>query len=75
MLNKLTTKQADQPIGDSNPKFEVLFSLKPDLKHLSGCIYQFLNKLTGYNHMMTLNEQLVKHQLRTKFVLEAMSIL
>lgn len=34
-----------------------------------------LNKLTGYHHLMTLNEQLIKHQLRTKFILEALSVL
>lgn len=34
-----------------------------------------LNNITGYHHLMTLNEQLVKHQLRAKFMLEALSIL
>ena len=38
-------------------------------------VAEFLNRLTSYNHMMTLNEQLVKHQLRSKFLFEALSTL
>jgi hypothetical protein len=38
-------------------------------------VVRFTNRLTSFNHLMTLNEQLVKHQLRSKFILEALSVL
>lgn len=45
------------------------------LKLLEDHVCRFLNRLTSFNHMMTLNEQLVKHQLRSKFLIEALTLL
>ncbi len=55
----------------------VSYTLKPveTMKLLEDHVVRFLNRLTSYNHMMTLNEQLVKHQLRSKFIMEALSLL
>jgi hypothetical protein len=51
--------------------------LKPveALNLLKDHVIRFTNRLTSYNHNMTLNEQLVKHQLRTKLIIEALSVL
>jgi len=45
------------------------------LKLLGDHVSRFLNRLTSFNHLMTLNEQLVKHSLRSKFLFEALSLL
>lgn len=57
--------------------YEVSYVMKPPetLKLLEDHVARFLNRLTSFNHMMTLNEQLVKHQLRSKFLIEALSII
>ena len=45
------------------------------LKLVEDHVCRFLNRLTSFNHLMTLNEQLVKHQLRSKFLIEALTLL
>lgn len=38
-------------------------------------VQKFLNNITGYNHLMNFNEQVVKHDLRNKFITESLLII
>jgi len=60
-------------VGETE-QYEATYQLKSaeGLKINDNHVSRFLNKLTGYNHLMTLNEQLVKHTLRSKFIQEAL---
>lgn len=77
MLRKADTLKTLEDEVDESQKYqtEVSYIIRPDFMFLETAVVRFLNKLTGYNHLMTLNEQLIKHQLRTKFILEALAIL
>ena len=46
---------------DSMNDNEVVYSVNGDLKVFDQGVRIFLNRLTGYNYLMTLNEQLIKH--------------
>ncbi len=74
-MSQMFIKTSKQRIEEV--EYEVNFTFKPKdgLKLLEDHVSRFLNRLTSYNYMMTINEQLVKHQLRTKFLSEALLIL
>lgn len=77
MLSKTSKVYTSEEEEEKKETFEVTFTLKPieALNLLKDHVIRFTNRLTAYNHNMTLNEQLVKHQLRTKLIIEALSIL
>lgn len=54
---------------------EIGYDIKTDLNSVSDSVFTVLNNMTGYNHLMNVNEQLLKHDLRLKFMLESLSIL
>lgn len=61
--------------GQVTSQLEISYTLLSDMKNLDSFVIKIMNNLTGYNHLMSLNEQVVKHELRTKFILESLSVL
>lgn len=54
---------------------EITYDIKTDLSLVNESVFTVLNNITGYNHLMTFQEQVVKNDLRLKFILESLSIL
>jgi len=48
------------------------FLIKEDFSAFESDIFGIINNLTGYNHLMTFSEQVIKHELRTKMTLESL---
>jgi hypothetical protein len=63
----------EKPNEDLKDMVEVTYSLKLSNKNLEQFSFKALNNLTSYNHVMTISEQIVKHEIRTKFMVEALS--
>lgn len=66
------------PEGQDKPEpiYEVSYAMPAQSpKQLETFILRAINSFSGYNHLMTLNEQMIKHETRTKLMLEALSSL
>ncbi|CDW76386.1 ubiquitin-protein ligase [Stylonychia lemnae] len=73
MINMIQRNQGED--ANQLEQAEVNFQIKPIEKLQERLLFKAVNQLTSYNHLMTANEQIVKHEIRTKFLLEALQIL
>ena len=71
----LITQILQKTSKEENEVSTVSYDLKADLTPENDSVFNILNNITGYNHLMTYNEQIVKNDMRLKFILESLTIL